>query len=348
MRHRYHVPPVLLAIALAGTSATARADGTPQAPPASEETKVEARTRYLEGVKFVQRAQWSEALAAFEASAKLFPNAGTTLSMGGCERALGRYVRARATLSRALTESTAAGSVLPESSVVEAKGFIAEIDRILARVTLTVDPPEATITIDGRPLARADEPGKERPIVAAGVLPPGPGTPPPASTFDVVLDPGAHVITLSRKGFTDAVVNKTLAPGSATALELKLDRLPATLKISSSQLGAIVKVDEADVGPAPVDVLRPAGAYHVTVAKLGFHPYDAQVTVQPGEEVKLSAALLEDKPSVAKKWWFWTTIVAVIGGGVVVTYVATRPKPPPPPYDGGSANWVVKPAGFRF
>jgi hypothetical protein len=348
MRRRHYVPSLMLVLALAGASATAHADGTPQAPAASEETKAQARTNYVEGVKLVQRAQWSEALAAFEASAKLFPNAATTLNMGACERALGRYVRARSTLSRALAESAAAGNVLPESSVVEAKGFIAEIDHILARVTLTVDPPEATITIDGRPLARTEEPAAARPIVAAGVLPPGPGTPPPAPTFDVVLDPGAHVITLARKGFTDVVVNRTVAPGSATTLELKLDRLPATLKISSTQTGAIVKVDQSDVGPTPVDVLRPAGAYHVTVNKLGFLPYDAQVTVQPGEEVKLSAALLEDKPSIAKKWWFWTTIAAVIGGGVAVTYVATRPKPPPPPYDGGSANWVVKPAGFRF
>lgn len=324
----------------------ARADEPPGA--SAEDPKAQARARYLEGVKLVQRAQWSEALAAFEASAKHFPNAATTLNMGACERALGRYVRARATLSRALSENAAAGNVLPESSVTEARGFLAEIDRILAKVTVTVDPPEAAITVDGRPLApQPGEAGAPRPLLAAGVLPPGPGAPPPAKAFDLVLDPGAHVITLARKGFTDAVVNRTFAPGSASTLELKLDLLPATLKISSSQTGALVHVDDADIGPAPVDVLRPAGAYRVTVKKTGFLPYGAQVTVQPGEEVKLRAALVEDKPSIVKKWWFWTGIAAVVGGGVVVTYVATRPKPQPPPYDRGNTGWLV-PAAIRF
>ncbi len=181
------------------------------------------------------------------------------------------------------------------------------------------------------------------------MLAPGPGAPPPAAAFDLVLDPGAHVFTLSRKGFTDAVVNRTFAPGSASTLDLKLDLLPATLRITSTQLGALVHVDDADVGPAPVDVLRPAGAYHVMVKKDGFLPYGTQVTVQPGEEVKLRAPLVVDKPSIAKRWWFWTTIAGVIGTGVVVTYVVTRPKPEPkPPFNGGSANWVVMPAAFRF
>jgi hypothetical protein len=166
----------------------------------------------------------------------------------------------------------------------------------------------------------------------------------------VILDPGAHVITLSRKGFTDAAVNRTFAPGSASTLDLKLDLLPATLKITSSQQAALVKVGDADVGPVLVDVLRPAGAYKVSVKKDGFVPYAAQVTVRPGEELKLNAQLAEDKPKIVQRWWFWTVIVGVVGAGTAVTVVATRPKAQPPPYDGGSTNWVVKPtaAVVRF
>jgi hypothetical protein len=344
MHKSYSISFGVILLLTTSVSAPAAADEPPAA--ASEDVKSRARERYLEGVKLVQRAQWSEALAAFESSVKLFPNASTTLNIGACERALGRYVRARATLSRALEESAASQSPLPESSVVEAKGFIAEIDRILARVTLSVDPPEATLAIDGRPLAPQPA-GQGRPTLAAGVLPPGPGTPPPAATFDVILDPGAHVITLSRKGFTDAVVNRTFAPGSTSGLDLKLDLLPATLKVTSSLPGALVHVDDADVGPTPTDVLRPAGSYRVLVQKKGFLPYNTQVTVQPGEEIKLRATLLEDKPSIVKQWWFWTAAAAVIGGGIGVTYAVTH-KPKPPPYDGGTTGWVVTPTAFRF
>jgi hypothetical protein len=267
--------------------------------------------------------------------------------MGACERALGRYVRARQTLARSLAESAASSNPLPESSVTEANGFIAEIDRILARATMTIDPPEAAIAVDGRPLAAlATEKGQT--TLAAGVLPPGPGAPPPAAAFTLVLDPGVHVFTLSRKGFTDAVVNRTFAPGSTSTLDLKLDLLPAMLKVTSTQRGAIVRVDESDVGPAPVDVLRPSGTYRVVVTQKGFIPYDTRVTVKPGEELKLSAQLTEDKPTILSRWWFWTGAATVIAAGVVITYVATRPTPEPPPYDGGTTGWVVQPAGFQF
>lgn len=331
--------PILLFSCAALAAPEARADD-------ATEKKLAARARYLQAVELVQKAQWSDALAAFEASAKLYPSASTTLNMGACERALGRYVRARATLSQALEESAAAGGSLPESSAIEARGFVAEIDRLLAKVTVTIDPPEAAIAVDGRPLFTSK--AGPTPLLAAGVLPPGPGAPPPSKSFELVVDPGAHVITLSRKGFTDAVVNKTFAPGSTSTLDLKLDLLPATLRITSSQAAALVRVNDADVGPAPVDVLRPAGAYKVSVKKDGYLPYAAQITVQPGEEVKLRAQLAEDKPSIAQRWWFWTGIAAVVAGGVAITVVATRPKAEPPPYDGGTTNWVVRPAAIRF
>src|SRR5689334_2825087 len=97
---------------------------------AAEDTKARARAKYLDGVALVKSAHWSDALAAFEAAAKIYPDASTTFNMGACERALGHYVRARATLKRAIAESEASATPLPDSSITEAKGFIAEIDRV--------------------------------------------------------------------------------------------------------------------------------------------------------------------------------------------------------------------------
>lgn len=350
-------PAVLPLAALATLAAVAvappaRAQGAGQQPsreaaPGADDARAKARARYLEGVELVKKAQWADALAAFEASAKLYPHATTTFNIGACERALGRYARARGTLSRALAESEAAGGQMPEGLVADAKAFVGEIDRILAHVTVTLQPADAAITVDGRPLAVSEAQGG-RPSLIAGTRPPGPGTPPPAPTFELTLDPGAHVLTLARKGYTDAVVNRTFAPGSRSSLSLSLDRLPATLRITASERGALVRVDEVDVGPAPVDVLRPAGSYRVAVGKPGFVAYQAQVAVKPGEEVKLSARLVPEKTSIAEKWWFWTGVAAAVAGGVAITFAATRPEPEPPPFQGGTTGWVVTPQRFGF
>ena len=297
----------------------------------------------------MKNAQWSDALATFEAASKILSNTQMTLGMGACERALGRYVRAKGTLERSLAESAKSPSPLPRAASSKPK---ASSPRSIASSRASRSPsilrrPQSPSTAarSRRPAHRAISPRSSPPACSrrAGA----------ASARQDVRDgarSGRDVVTLSRKGFTDAVVNKTLAPGSSTSLNLKLNLLPATLKVTSLQAGALVRVNDTDVGPVPVDVLRPAGNYRVQVLHEGFIPYSTLVTVRPGEEVKLRAPLEVFKPSILSRWWFWTGAVAVIGGGIAITYFATRPTPQPPPYDGGSANWVAKPspAGFHF
>ncbi len=330
------------------TAAPAPAASSPAPAAPTDEQKSAATAKYAEGVELVRKFQWSDALATFEASYAIAPSPAALVAIGSCERALGRYVRARATLTRALAENEARGGKLPEGSVVEAKGYVAEMDRVIATLTLSVAPPGASIAIDGRPLAALPGSGAGGvPRVAAGVAAPGLGAPLPGPAFEAVLDPGAHVITLSRRGFADAVVSKALGPGTSTSLVLKLDELPATMKVTSSEAGAIVRVNERDVGPTPVEVLRPPGSYRVIVDKEGFIPYEAEVTIKAGEEVKLDAAMVVDEPSVLEEWWFWTGAAAVVAGGVVLTYALTRPDPIVPGYQGGSTGWVV-PSALTF
>jgi hypothetical protein len=315
---------------------------TPTAPSSAETTPTaEAREYFVQGVDLVKGAEWSNALSAFERSAQVRPHATTTFNIGACERAMGAYTRAKDAFERSLREGTEHPEELPPSLREEATGFVAEIDHLLARLQVTLDPPSATIAVDGRPMA-AVQSTSAVPTYAAEIDPPGPGQPPAARAFLLLVSPGAHVFTLSRKGFADAVVKRDFPPGASVALDLKLDLLPATLDVSSNILGAIVSVDDKDFGPAPVSVLRPAGSYHVVVQKDGFQSYETRVRVEPGEESALAAVLSPEHIPITKKWWFWTSAAGVIAGGVVATYLLTRPGPATPPYDGGSTGWVVQ------
>jgi len=334
-----------LAICPDAGAQTAASEETTQPTESPEDARsARARQHFLEGVELVKSARWSEALASFEASTKLRPHPVTTFNIGACQRAMGYYTLARRSLHKALAQDSA-DSALPDNLKNDAKAFLAQIESTLARVKVTVIPPNAAISVDGRPLERETADGS---VLLAGVRPPGKGVVPARGSFDLVMDPGAHVMTLSRKGFADVVVNRSFSSGRQPELRLELAKLPATLRVSSNVPDALVYVNDVDLGPTPVDVRRPAGTHRVRVSKSGFDDYQTVVTVSAGEQADLQAKLASERIPLTKRWWFWAGAGAVVVGGVVLTYALTRPDPEPPPYDGGSTGWVASPSGIAF
>ncbi len=324
----------VLAITLAVTSASAQ----------DEEKKTQARAEFQRGGDLAKAEAWADALAAFQHSHELVPHPSTLFNIGMCERVLGRFTRARENMKRALADAS-----LPSSLAEEARTYLSEIERLLAHVSVELSPAEAGIAIDGRPLlAEAGAAPGSAPVLVAGLRPAAPGESAPSGTFELVADPGTRVIVLSRKGFRDIVRQERLAPGARTKLKLELERLPATLRIEANVGAATVRVNDVDVGAAPLEVSRPAGIYRVVVHKPGFVPHEMNVTVGPGDEAKVDASLAEERVPVTKRWWFWAGAAGVLAGGAALTYALTRPEPSPPPYNGGSTGWVVGGQSLRW
>jgi hypothetical protein len=228
------------------------------------------------------------------------------------------------------------GNPMAADLVADAQAYIAEIDRLLAVAEVHLEPPEGEITVDGRPLLLRRS--ATHPSLIAGLLPPGRGGPPPGSRFELLLDPGRHVITVERARDSTAGGSRVFQPGSRDALPLVLDKLPATLRLTSTTPGAVIDIDDLDVGIAPVEVQRPAGSYRITARKKGFTTYQTRVTVKAGERVDLQAPLAVEKRPIHKQWWFWSSIVAAVTVVVGLSVGLTRE---PPPYQGGSSGWVA-------
>jgi hypothetical protein len=324
---------VFVVLALAGERA--RAD---VATPADVE---QARADYTRGTELAKKEDWAEALAAFKRSYEKRPHPTTLYNIATCRRVLGEYTAARAQFEEVLRP----GSVeqLPETLVANAKGYKDELDRIVTHVTITIEPPEAEIAIDGKPLKTTDAKTSDgAPIALAGVLPSGRGTAAPTRKFEAIVDPGTRVIVISRKGYRDVVRTERFIPGASMALALDLEKLPATLRITANVESPIVTVNGVDVGMAPVDVPRAAGKYRVVVTKDGFVPHAMVVDVLAGEDPKLDASLVPETVPITKRWWFWAGAAAIVAGGVAITYAATRPDPVPPDYARGNTGWLVE------
>lgn len=309
--------------------------------PALAEPREEARAQFAAGAELVKSAKWSEALSAFERSFALVPHPVTLFNIGACERALGSYARARRTLSKTRElDGEGTNGTLPDSARTDVEAFLSEIAAILVTVDVHLDPAGATIAVDGRPLETTLT--GERPTLTAGLAAPGPGRSPPAGDFRLELDPGAHVLVLSRPGFEDIVRRETFAKGRPATLELVLARLDGALDVRADRSGSAVSVDGIDVGSAPVTVRRPAGRYHVAVRKAGFIPFETDAVLEPGGRVELSAPLAPEKTPITKTWWFWTVAGGVVALATATTYFVTRPDPERPAANGGGLGWVLR------
>jgi hypothetical protein len=132
----------------------------------------------------------------------------------------------------------------------------------------------------------------------------------------------------------------TWAPGARPDLPLKLDLLPAMLRVAANAKNAVVTVDGLDVGLAPLELSRPPGRYRVALRGPGLLPYRAEVALAAGQDFTLRAVLEPQRTSIVKKWWFWTSIGAALTGVALAAYFGARASETPP-LDGGGLQWVV-------
>lgn len=120
------------------------------APAAAEPSRAETREarRYFEqGLEAIGRDDYVTALDAFERSNRLNPKPVTLFNIGMCQRALADLAAAFNTLNRYL--ETASDDA--PTRVEEARRVVAEIDDVLARVTVRADRADAEISVDGIP-----------------------------------------------------------------------------------------------------------------------------------------------------------------------------------------------------
>lgn len=199
-------------------SSTAAAGATDTEDPRTRD----AREAFRSGTTLARQGRWSDALEAFERSASLRSHPVTSYDVGYCERALGHYTRAERSFRVALGEHEAAREGrMSEPMVAEARKYLAEVTAKLARLRVTLVPPDAAIAVDGRPLEKAAHTGAV-PAFIAGVRDAGMPEPTGLESFDIVVDPGTHVFAVRSTRGGEATVTRQTPPGSTVSLTLRV------------------------------------------------------------------------------------------------------------------------------
>ncbi len=279
----------LLAAALLAASA---ADAQPRPPPATHADDAAGRAAFDRGLQALRAGRHAEAELALRDALRLRPTPITVYNLALALRALGRYGESIECFERYLQQPEPAAS--PER-LAAIRAELTELQRMVPRVELTVQPPDAAVRVDGRAAQRD----------AAGLR----------------LDPGEHTFEVEAEGFERDRRVLTLAPGAQVILALSLRPTPAeaTLVVEPSLPSARVSVDGASVGNGRVERTLQPGEHVVEVSAAGHDLWRRAVTLRPRGALRLDVALTPTR--AVSRTPAWVLPVAIVGGAALVAGV---------------------------
>lgn len=228
---------------------------SPLNPSANRKSSVmtaQAQKLHDEGMAHFDRGEYAKAFAAFTAAYNIEKNFAIASALGAAELKLRNHTDAAKHLWFAL-------SVFPEGGDIAAKdntlALYDEAKLHVAKLTVTVTPPDATVSLDGEPLAPDDDlgalfvrPGKHKIVARHDGWQEGAAevnaTPKGEHQLELMLEP------LSNGGGvpTAAVVTLFVTGGAASIAAAVLGGVAASNKGSANDTRALLT---ADLGQAP-------------------------------------------------------------------------------------------------
>lgn len=186
-----------------------------------EDTRDRAREAFSQGQELYRAGDFKGALAAFQTAEATQPSPAAEYNIGRCHERLGELPEAIAAYERSLAQAPDSED---HAAVAE---HVAELRRQLpaeAHLSVVVEPPGATVTVDQ--------------------------SPPEPAPVDKLVAAGHHLVLAELAGHMAAYRDVELAPGGLLQLELTLQPLVAPAETRAPD--AAVHQDVPPANPRPV------------------------------------------------------------------------------------------------
>ena len=305
---------IVLAVSMCLCALAAHAQ-TP-APDASAQATELARRHFKTGVKLYQDANYTAALAEFEAAYATKPGPGSLQNVALCQKALFRYGEAADTLGKLLRRHDAE---LSEGERAAARQAKAELEALVGALRIRVTPEQARVTLDGATIGPAERMSAVR------------------------VNVGEHTLAAEASGYAPVTKTVRVAGGrEEVAVDIVLEAVSAFLDVRASDPGAAIAIDGKPLALGQWVGTVSAGEEHlVQVYRSGFEPFEQRVKLERGQMLVVVGKLGAPRPPGEET------------GGVQVTPGAL-PSPPVPPkpigwYAQGTLTFYgtnAKPFGF--
>jgi hypothetical protein len=226
-----------------------------------------ARRHFQSGIKLYRDANYSGALAEFEAAYRDKPGPGSLQNVALSQKALFRYAEASQTLGLLLERHQGELGEREQAAVREA---IAELEGLVGTLRLEVLPAFATVSVNGREIATEEQ--------KAGVK----------------LNVGEHVIVAEAPGYARSSQVVRVAGQQAVQAQLSLRPTSGFLQITSSDPAAAIAVDgeargyQSWKGPVTPDV-----EHLVQIYRPGYEAYEQSIRVSVGQTLRVTGKIGE-------------------------------------------------------
>lgn len=205
----------------------------------AEEPQQGARAHFDRGLRLVDTNRFEEAAAEFQTAHSLQPHPSVLYNLGMAQAAARRPALAMATLNEYLTSNDAERN---QARTLEVQKRIAELETKIGYLDLKLDPPDATVRIDGR-LQR--------------------------DSARITLDPGQHSLVVAASGHAPQEQEVFVSEGERKVLSVQLtvarDEMLANDSSLQLQQPKVASIPPLQVAPTP-DVANPRSTRPPTVS----------------------------------------------------------------------------------
>jgi tetratricopeptide (TPR) repeat protein len=157
--------------------------------------KAKAKKLFKEGVSYFESGKHAQALEAFQKSYKLRPHWAIRFNLGLCYKELGMYTKAKSEFLGFLEEG---GTDVNQATEAEVEKELAILSQIIAVIEIDINIDESEIWMDGKAFAKSPLDDK------------------------LELDPGSHLLTISKDGYETYEEEFILSKGERKSFKISL------------------------------------------------------------------------------------------------------------------------------
>ena len=230
---------------------------------ADDASEAKAREWIEKGRTCIAKEDFACALEAFKTSYELRPKSWVLFNIAMCQKATHRYVDAIASFRLFLKAENNPST----ATLGLAKEALSELEQMVGKVRLVEAPDGAMVSIDGEEVA----------------------TTPLAEPL--VMDPGRHVLNISKDKFKTLNVEVVVASGAEIEVRADLENPKAEIKVSCDGERTVIFVDDTAVGSCPFHGEVSAGVHEIKVIEPGKQTFTKTVEVSAGATLLIEVEL---------------------------------------------------------